>query len=167
MPTTTITLEKIKEEMQHRWNDAKKEYGDAHGVPKEERFAMNELERAMYSLEVWSKEGSKGNPARFLRSYGVPESIVVDVVARWCDMRITEEQLTEIKTEKRADKYDAFIEWTKDKIGEQYTTETMVEVAGFSYPTVLKFLQDSPHFRKVKKGLWEIRDPKADREAEV
>lgn len=167
MPTTTITLERIKETMLERWSEAAEEYGDAFSVPKEERFNISETERALHVLHVWNAEGAKGNPGRFLRMYGVPESIVVDVLARWCDMRITEEELTEIRTEKRSDKYDALIAWTRDKVGEQYTTEAVVEVAGFSYPTVLKFLQDSPHFRKVKKGLWEIRDPKADREAGV
>ena len=83
-------------------------------------------------------------------------------------MNITEEDISEeLKTEKRSNKYGAFITWSKDKIGEQYTTETLVEVAGFSYPTVLKFLTDSTNFRKIKKGIWEIRDPKADREAEI
>jgi hypothetical protein len=83
-------------------------------------------------------------------------------------MNITEEDISEeIKTEKRSNKYDAFISWTKDKIGEQHSTEALVEVAGFSYPTVLKFLTESTHFRKIKKGIWEIRDPKADREAEI
>jgi hypothetical protein len=91
---------------------------------------------------------------------------MAEVLADWCDMTITEEEVADIRVEKRVDKYDSFIDWTKDKLFEQYTTEALVEVAGFSYPTVLKFVQDSPYFRKVKKGLWEIRDPKADREAE-
>lgn len=69
-------------------------------------------------------------------------------------------------TGKRADKYDALLEWAKDRLFEQFTTEQIVEVSGFSYPTTLKFIQESPTFRKVKKGLWEIRDADADREAE-
>lgn len=64
---------------------------------------------------------------------------------------------------KRADKYDALLEWAKDHLFEQFTTEQIVEVSGFSYPTTLKFLQESPTFRKVKKGLWEVRDAEADR----
>jgi hypothetical protein len=71
-----------------------------------------------------------------------------------------------VKAEKRSDKYDAFIDWSKAHLFEQYTTEQLVEISGFSYPTTLKFIQDSPVFRKIKKGLWEIRDPKADRQAE-
>lgn len=67
---------------------------------------------------------------------------------------------------KRADKYDALLDWAKDHLFEQFTTEQIVEVSGFSYPTTLKFLQESPTFRKVKKGLWEVRDADADKKAE-
>lgn len=67
---------------------------------------------------------------------------------------------------KRADKYDALLSWARDHVYEEFTTEELVEVSGFSYPTTLKFLQDSPTFRKVKKGLWEVRDAEADRVAE-
>lgn len=67
---------------------------------------------------------------------------------------------------KRSDKYDALLAWAGDHLFEQFTTEQIVEVSGFSYPTTLKFIQESPTFRKVKKGLWEIRDADADRKAE-
>lgn len=166
MPTTTVNAESIKIEMADKWGASSKEYGDKWSVPKEKRFELSEYERAMHVLLLWKNEGEKGNPIRALRTYGVMESIIVEVVSDWCDMTISQEDLTEIKTEKRADKYDAFIDWTKDKVGEQYATDALVEVAGFSYITVLKFLSDSPYFRKIKKGIWEIRDPKADREAE-
>lgn len=168
MSTTTLTSELIPATMQLRWDDAKKNYEDLWLMPKDERFAINEYERALHVLNSWRTDGQKGSPIRFMRSYGVMENVIIEVVAEWCDMKITEEEIIEeVKTEKRADKYDALISWTKDKVGQQYTTDSVVEVAGFSYPTVLKFLQESPHFRKIKKGLWEIRDPKADRDAGV
>lgn len=168
MPTTTITLDRIKERMAEKWEEAGLECNDLWLLPKEQRFAIGEYERALHVLFAWRNEGEKGNPARMLNAYGVSESLVLEIVSEWCDMRITEEDLTDtIKKEKRSDKYDAFIDWTKDKVGEQYTTDALVEVAGFSYITVLKFLGDSPHFKKVKKGLWEIRDPRADREAGI
>jgi hypothetical protein len=166
MPTTTISHDSIKVEMQNRWGTHAKTHGDKWSIPKEDRFALGEYERAMHVLLTWKNEGEKGNPIRTLRSYGVMEAIIVEIVSDWCDMTISTDDLAEVKVEKRADKYDTFIDWTKDKVFEQYTTDALVEQAGFSYPTVLKFLQESPHFRKVKKGLWEIRDPKADREAE-
>lgn len=166
MPSTTITSEQIKETMQNKWSEASKKYGDKWSLPREESFGLGEYERAMHILLIWKNEGFKGNPVRMLRSYGVMESVIVNVISEWCDMTITEEDLPDVtKTEKRSDKYNAFVEWTKDKVGQQFTTDALVEEAGFSYITVLKFLGESPHFRKIKKGLWEIRDPKADREA--
>ena len=67
---------------------------------------------------------------------------------------------------KRSDKYGALLAWASEHLFEQFTTEQIVEVSGFSYPTTLKFLQESPSFRKVKKGLWEVRDADADRKLE-
>lgn len=165
MPSTKISSDLLKEAMQKKWADASKTYGDKWSLPRDESFSLGEYERAMHILLSWKVEGEKGNPVRMLRSYGVMESVILQVVADWCDMTITEDDLSEVKTEKRSDKYNAFIEWTKDKVGQQFTTDALVEEAGFSYITVLKFLGESPHFRKIKKGLWEIRDPKADREA--
>jgi hypothetical protein len=165
MPTTQITAEAIKQKMFSEWSDASSEYEDKWLIPSDQRFSLGEYERAMHVLLMWKNEGEKGNPIRILRSYGVMENTIIRVISDWCDMTISEEDLSEAKTEKRADKYNAFIDWTKDKIGQQYTTDALVAEAGFSYITVLKFLGESPHFRKIKKGLWEIRDPKADREA--
>ena len=166
MPSTKLSLDSLVIEVKEKWETASNKYGDTFSIPKEAKFALGEYERALHVLLVWQREGEKGNPARMLRTYGIGESTMAEVLADWCDMTITEEEVADIRVEKRVDKYDSFIDWTKDKIFEQYTTEALVEVAGFSYPTVLKFIQDSPYFRKVKKGLWEIRDPKADREAE-
>ena len=166
MPSTKLSLDSLVIEVKEKWETASKLYGDKFSIPKEEKFTLGEYERALHVLLVWKREGEKGNPARTLRTYGISESTMAEVLADWCDMTITEEEVADIRVEKRVDKYDSFIDWTKDKLFEQYTTEALVEVAGFSYPTVLKFIQDSPYFRKVKKGLWEIRDPKADRESE-
>lgn len=165
MPSTTISNEMLKHTMLTKWADASKTYGDGWSVPRDESFALGEYERAMHILLLWKNEGEKGNPIRQLRAYGVMESVIIQIVADWCDMTITEDVLSEVKTEKRSDKYNAFTDWTKDKVGQQFTTDALVAEAGFSYITVLKFLGESPHFRKIKKGLWEIRDPKADREA--
>jgi hypothetical protein len=86
-------------------------------------------------------------------------------VAEYCDEIISEDDLLSPRP-RRADKYDALLTWSKEHLFEQFTTDQLVEQSGFSYPTTLKFLQESPTFRKLKKGLWEIRDADADREAE-
>jgi hypothetical protein len=106
-----------------------------------------------------------GNPARYLSTYSVPTEVIADVVAEYCDEVVDPEELLTPRP-RRADKYDALLTWSKDHLFEQFTTEQLVEVSGFSYPTTLKFLQESPTFRKVKKGLWEVRDAEADKKAE-
>ena len=87
------------------------------------------------------------------------------MVKIYCGVELNAEDiLEETKTEKRADKWDAFLRWSKGHLFEQFTTEQLAEECGFSYPTTLKYLQESPVFRKIKKGLWEVRDPKSDKE---
>jgi len=155
------------------WARAKKANGlkeDDSGwlIPKNERDAIHERMRAIGVLEKWQKDGCPGNPLKFLRHYAILENTIVEVARDFLDMDVNPEEVAEqVKTEKRSDKYDAFIEWTKDKVFEQFTTEKLVEISGFSYQTTLKFIAESPHFRKIKKGLWEIRDPKSDREAGI
>jgi len=95
----------------------------------------------------------------------LPDDVIAEVVKIYCGVELNAEDiLEETKTEKRADKWDAFLRWSKGHLFEQFTTEQLAEECGFSYPTTLKYLQESPVFRKIKKGLWEVRDPKSDKE---
>ena len=68
--------------------------------------------------------------------------------------------------ETREQKFNKFLKWANEHHFEQYTTEQLSEKSGFSYQTTLKYLQETPTFRKLKKGLWEIRDAKADRDSQ-
>lgn len=165
MGTSFITDEIINTNHREMWKEALEEYGETFKVPSETITYINETMRAMYVLQKWQKEGGTGNPAKFLNTYSIYPDVLMEVVRDYCSMEIDSMEDVVVKTEKRSDKYDAFIDWAKAHIFEQYTTEQLVEISGFSYPTTLKFVQDSPSFRKIKKGLWEIRDPKADREA--
>jgi len=160
-----ITEEMIKSNHKEMWSDALAEYGDSFKVPHETITRINETLRAMYTLQVWQRAGSTGNPAKFLTTYSIYPEILMEVVRDYCSLEVESIDDVVAKSEKRSEKYDAFIDWSKAHTFEQYTTEQLVEISGFSYPTTLKFIQDSPSFRKIKKGLWEIRDPKADREA--
>jgi hypothetical protein len=49
------------------------------------------------------------------------------------------------------DKWATFDAWTKEHQAEQFTTEQLVEIAGFSYPTVLKYVSESPLLAKSKR----------------
>jgi len=165
MNTTFITDELIRSNHKELWDKAISEHGNPFSVPNETSFRINETLRALYTLQVWQRSGGTGNPAKFLSTYSIYPDVLMEVVRGYCSLEIDMEDVT-AKAEKRSDKYDAFIDWSKAHLFEQFTTEQLVEISGFSYPTTLKFIQDSPVFRKIKKGLWEIRDPKADRDAE-
>ena len=166
MTAPFITDELIKSNHKELWDEAVSEHGNVFSVPNETASRISETLRALYTLQVWQRMGSTGNPAKFLATYSINPEILIEVVRGYCSLEIDSVEELTAKTEKRSDKYDAFIDWSKAHLFEQYTTEQLVEISGFSYPTTLKFIQESPVFRKIKKGLWEIRDPKADRNAD-
>jgi hypothetical protein len=157
-----ITLEQIKELHTSLWDNAVEEYGDKFKVPFEVIHEMSQQTRALYVLQTWN---GSGNPARYLASYSIPTDVITETVSKYCNETVTEEELLTPRP-RRADKYDALIDWAKEHLFEQFTTEQLMEVSGFSYQTTLKFIQESPTFRKIKKGLWEIRDADADKKAE-
>lgn len=157
-----ITLETIHGLHARLWDEAVKEYGDKFSVPFEKIHEMSQQTRALYVLQTWN---GSGNPARYLASYSIPTEVITQVVAEYCNETVSEDELLTPRP-RRADKYDAFLDWAKDHLFEQFTTEQLEEVSGFSYQTTLKFISESPTFRKVKKGLWEVRDAEADRKAE-
>lgn len=65
---------------------------------------------------------------------------------------------------KRTEKYQSIIDWAKAHLFEQVTPQQVMEIGDISYPTALKFIGDRPDiFRKIKRGLYELRDPQADR----
>lgn len=157
-----ITLETIHNLHSRLWDEAVKEYGHKFSVPFERIQDISQQTRALYVLQTWN---GAGNPARYLSAYSIPADVITQVVAEYCNEVVSEDELMAPKP-RRADKYDAFLDWTKDHLFEQFTTEQLEEVSGFSYATTLKFIGESPTFRKIKKGLWEIRDAEADRKAD-
>ena len=157
-----ITTEHINEVHRSLWEDAVERYGDKFKVPSDEINRMSTHIRALYVLQGWN---GSGNLARHLSTYSIPAEVIADIVSEYCDEVLDANELLTPRP-RRADKYDALLAWSKDHLFEQFSTEQLVEVSGFSYPTTLKFLQESPTFRKVKKGLWEVRDAEADKKAE-
>jgi hypothetical protein len=66
----------------------------------------------------------------------------------------------------RADLYADIIEWCSKNVFAEATIPVLVEVSGLSAPSVRKFIGDRVDlFRKLRRGVWEVRDPKADRAA--
>ena len=56
------------------------------------------------------------------------------------------------------------IMFCRENIYESVTVNDLTEACGLSIPTLRKFIADRPDiFRKIQRGLWEIRDPESDR----
>lgn len=72
------------------------------------------------------------------------------------------------KKEKRSAKYAAIEKFCKENVGTEVTTQQVADIAGFSYPTAVKYITEHPNdFRKVVRGKFEIRDAGADKKAEL
>jgi hypothetical protein len=154
---SNFTIEFVTEQNKKLHADFRKKYK----TPQEALSANNEMlmiqetVRGLYVLEKWQREGRNGSPIPVLRFYSMPEVVIHEFIATYLPDLSTKEVET-VKTEKRKDKWSAFDSWTKEHQAEQFTTDQLVEVAGFSYQTVLKYVSESPLFGKIKKGLWEV-----------
>ena len=143
-------------------------YGDGWSWRKEhqeESVFVNEIYRGLSVLSKWQSEGAKGAPEIYLNSYSDHEQVIPVLVTDYLGKEVCAKP-EELRVETREQKFNKFLKWANEHHFEQYTTEQLTEQSGFSYQTTLKYLQETPTFRKLKKGLWEIRDAKADREAQ-
>jgi len=146
------------------WDKAKGEYGNAFDVPRDERDDIYEIERALFILKKWDGNSS---PVKLFRDYMVRDRAVTYVLENYAPDFASEAPKADeiVKTEKRSDKYAKLDKYAKEHVFEQFTTEQLVEMSGLSYPTVVKYLKVTGSYRAIKRGLWEARDAKADREA--
>lgn len=82
----------------------------------------------------------------------------------WVRPRNMDDDNDDVDAQKsRKFKYSALEEWARAHDGEQFTTADIVAQSGFSYQTALKFIDSSPLFYKIKKGLYECRNDRARR----
>lgn len=96
----------------------------------------------------------------------VPKPIRHQVDAQWLDeVLATAQRSSDYLT--RKDQYTIILDWCKRNVFEEVTVDSLVELSGLSAPTVRKFIGDRLDvFRKLRRGVWEVRDPKADRAAD-
>lgn len=129
-------------------------YGNSYLVPRDEWNEASETLRLHQTINVHQGKVTR----QLLSQYMFPEYIIRKVDP---DFEGFEPKV------KRADKYDTVYKWLDENANAQVTTQEFCDVTEMSYPTTLKFIENNPHyFRKVKRGVYEIRNPKADREAE-
>lgn len=133
------------------------QHGTATAVPRDEWHALAEILRASYAIHA--------NPdmpvAQVLRTYAVDPR----VWSAFVDEKTIEEKLE--KRLSRAEKVDSVLKWAAENVGKQITIDQFRQECDIAGSMAKKLTEDRPDiFRKVKRGLFEIRDPKADREAD-
>jgi hypothetical protein len=138
------------------------EYNKKYKTPKEqyahwdERTKIAEIVRGLYILEIWQREGSVGNPISTLRRYSLQSmESFTDKYLSHLEIEATALDMGS-RMPRRQEKYDAFDKWAKENRTQEYSTEQLVEISGFSYQTTLRHLTESPLYTKVKKGLWRV-----------
>lgn len=123
-----------------------------------EMTQIQETIRGLYVLEMWERAGRNGSAIAMLKHYSIMDSVIAVFIDKYLPKGASKiDNVT--KPESRKDKWGTFDKWAQEHPREQYTTEHLVEISGFSYPTTLKYVSESPLFLKVKKGLWQIADP--------
>jgi hypothetical protein len=93
------------------------------------------------------------------KSYNVTAEVIKHLLG--------EEPSTPEPRQKRADKYQNIIDWCMENHLFQTDANHIAEVGGVSYATAIKFIKDRPDlFFRIKKGVYEVRNPKIVREEE-
>ncbi len=140
------------------WEKAKAKTKDglAISVPKDVVELISERDRAMYCLLTWVRKGEQGSVHSFLSSYALRLGSLEWVIKKFCE----EEDLTapEKKKTQKARWRDLEAHAVEHAF-EQFTTAQLAEIGGFSTGTVLKWLPTTRYYSKVKRGLYEARDP--------
>lgn len=152
-------MKKLSDEFiddQHKslWAEMTKKHGSVYRIPKEEQSYAGEVLRGLHVLQIWQREGQSRTALSFLASYSVMPQVAEELVATYIGQTAVKQGKQ--KPEKRKDKWGSFMEWAKTKDGKEFTTEQLVKQSGFSYQTTLNFVNETPEFIKVKRGLYRI-----------
>lgn len=143
-----ITEIKIRTEADFK-QEIETEYKTKFWEEPENRAHNAEILRAKWVL--WT-ERNRPDILDVLRAYNVQNAVIQELVG--------ETPLPPAPKERRADKYDKLVDWCKNNHLYQTNANEVAEVGEISYPTALKFIKDRPDlFYKIKKGVYEVRNP--------
>lgn len=150
-----ITDTLIEETNSNLWVQVKSKLGSEDKASIDDTIYIGEICRGLYVLQIWQREGQPRSPESFLRSYSIQDSVIPELLEKYLGVQPIDSK----KSKNRKDLWGAFIVWAKLHGSEQFTTEQLVEVSGFSYPTTLEYIKISPYFKRIKKGLYEVVEP--------
>lgn len=153
---TQIDMKTYEDEYKLRITTLIDEYGNPSDVPTDEQFHASEKLRAAYSIHA-----NPGIPAaQVLKQYAIDHRV-------WPYFIDGPTEAKPYKRLSRAEKIDSVVKWAASNVGKQITLQALIQESDIAYSMAKKITEDRPDiFRKVKRGQFEIRDPKADREAD-
>jgi hypothetical protein len=131
-------------------------YESIYRAPADERLLASERLRAAYCVNA-----NKDIPIRQTFKHYVIDSRVWQHFLEDSDDAIEEKKMS------RAEKQAKALRWAAESVGKTVTLEIIMAECDVAYSMAKKLTEDRPDvFRKIKRGQFEIRDPKADREAD-
>ena len=132
-------------------------HGNASNIPAEQmRLASEELRfhYCVASQPEWTLE-------QVIRHYSIDKRVAISYVGEEAV------EATPERKSKRGEKYASIFSYVNEHIFEQVTPVQISQVGSISYQTALKVIESRPDvFRKIKRGLYELRDAQEDRKAE-
>ena len=133
-------------------------YGTATDVPYEDQFAASERLRAACCIS-----SNPDVPRRqVFKAYSVDRRVWHHFIDGDDVAAVDEERKMT-----RADKQAKVLAWAADNVGKETTLEEVMRTCDVAYSMAKKITEDRPDvFRKIKRGKFSVRDPKADRAAD-
>ena len=149
MNTTTLTAQEAERRYKEGIRILEEKYGSVFRAPSEEVRENSERLRAFYIIQKYGGSITR----QVLSQYMIPPTIAEAVLAECGGEGVT---TVNPKGLTRNEQYKAFEQWACDHDSEQFTTDQLVAESGFSYQTTLNFVNETPEFIKVKRGLYRI-----------
>ena len=139
------------------WAEASAEFGSSFAVPSDRVWRIGEYVRGLYVLQVFveRKGGSLASGVSELRALSVSDSTIDSLVA---DGVLGGVAVSGDRPLSRKARLRAFEDWAKGHRGEQFGTEVLMEIAGFSRSAMLDYLKISRLFVKVVRGVYQVVD---------
>lgn len=158
MASKSTTEQRYREadlEYQEAYQALADEYGSFTAVPVDKHRQISEIYRGKTLLARFPDE----DPASLMNKYSFPHSII--------ELLTGTNYSGPAPKVKRTSKYSKIEDWCAENVGAETTVYQIAEVGEVSYPTANNFVKTRVDlFHKVKKGLYIVRDPKAEREME-
>jgi len=169
MSEARTMMSDVEIDIRHRemWDQAIAEHGAANLVPQAQAQKISDEIRARYCVAYWNRGI---NLVSHLRQMMVSEDLIVRLVEE-SGIEVSKDESGKVIIEKKAkrkrdDLTKDLISWLDANPYKVITVRDLCEIGKVAHMTIRKFIVDRPDYFRPgeKRGEWEIRDPKAERE---